>query len=179
MAEPGRQSEQLDDGTAPEEAAFENDGPEALGVFDDELVIRPRPMRKPDSDIDITPMIDITFLLLIFFLVAATIARQTPVDLPEARYGDAVAMEESAVITIAAADAGGAIVYKGDGVDPARRLSSDDLQAQEDELAAYIQAEFERVPIKHHVMIKAGRGVKHRHVARVSHAAGRVLSGGR
>ena len=35
---------------------------EDLGVLDDELVIRTRRMRPPESDIDITPMIDITFL---------------------------------------------------------------------------------------------------------------------
>lgn len=151
---------------------------EDLGELDDLLVIRTRRMRPPPSDIDITPMIDITFLLLIFFLVAASIARQTPVELPTARYGDAIAAEQSAVITIAAAGTSGATIYKGDGIDDQWRLQATDLAAQEDELVKYIQAEFDRYPRKRHVMIKAASNVKHRHIARVSHAAGRSLRDG-
>ena len=39
---------------------------------------------KDEGDLDITPMIDITFLLLIFFLVASTSEMQDAVKLPEA-----------------------------------------------------------------------------------------------
>ena len=153
--------------------------PEELGELDEELIIRPRRMAEQDTGIDITPMIDITFLLLVFFLVASTIARQTAVDLPEAQLGDAVATQQSVVVTIAPDGADGAIIFTGDGVNEAWRLTSTDPVTQEEELAAYIQSEFDNDALKRHVMIKAGKTVKHRHVARVSHAAGRVLTTGR
>ena len=152
---------------------------EDLGVLDDELCIRPRRMRPPESDIYITPIIDITFLLLIFFLVSAFLSKQAPVDLPQALYGDAVAQDESAIITIAAEGVDDSVIYKGDGVKEDWQLASADLVAQEQELAAYIQAQFDAHPHKRHVLIKADKQVKHRHVARVSHAAGRVLTDGR
>ena len=157
---------------------FADENAEELGAINDVLVIRPRRMRAPESEMDITPMIDITFLLLIFFLVSSALSKQTPVELPEAQYGDAVAADESVIVTIDALPAGGAVIYKGDGVSDQWRLASEDLQSQEDELAAYLQAELDANPLKHHVLIKAARGVKHRHVVRVSHAAGRVLTGG-
>ena len=135
-------------------------------------------MRVPESDIDITPMIDITFLLLIFFLVSSAISKQTRVDLPTAQYGDAVAADEAAVVTIDTLGSSGAVIYKGDGVDDQLRLTSSDPQTQEDELVAYLEAEFDDHPFKRHVLIKAAKGVKHRHVVHVSHAAGRVLTDG-
>ena len=42
---------------------------------------------KQETELDITPMIDITFLLLIFFLVASTPDLQVEVKLPPARHG--------------------------------------------------------------------------------------------
>ena len=39
------------------------------------------------SLVDLTPMIDVTILLLIFFMVTAVITKQEQVDLPEARHG--------------------------------------------------------------------------------------------
>ncbi len=155
-----------------------DDQPEDLGQIDDLLTIRPRRMQLPEADIDITPMIDITFLLLVFFLVASAIASQTPVNLPEARYGDAVSADEAAVVTIAADGTGGAAIYKGDGINDNWRLTSSSLPAQEDELAEYMQSQFDSDSGKRHVLIKAAKEVRHRHVVRVSHAAGRVLTSG-
>ena len=154
-----------------------DDRAEELGALDDELVIRPRRSAMPDAEMDITPMIDITFLLLIFFLVSASLSKQAPVELPAAQYGDAVAADEAAIVTIDAAGVTGhAVIYKGDGINGDMRLAQVDLQAQEDALAEYLQAELDAHPRKRHVLIKAARHVKHRHVVRVSHAAGRVLT---
>ena len=66
--------------------------------------IRPRRNRDDDCEMDITPMIDITFLLLIFFLVAARLDEDTPVELPPARHGTAVAVKSSVIITLAEGD---------------------------------------------------------------------------
>jgi len=45
-----------------------------------------RPRRQEDPEINLTPLIDVVFLLLIFFMVSTTFDRQTQlkVDLPQA-----------------------------------------------------------------------------------------------
>ena len=63
-------------------------------------VIARRPVGET-ADLDITPMIDITFLLLIFFMVASTSDVQTSVELPPARHGKGVSERDSVIITIA------------------------------------------------------------------------------
>jgi biopolymer transport protein ExbD len=46
-----------------------------------------RRQKKPPLEISMTPMIDVVFLLLIFFMVTTTFNRQTelPINLPEAK----------------------------------------------------------------------------------------------
>lgn len=150
-----------------------------LDGMDDLLVVRPRRMGRQSIDIDITPMIDIVFLLLIFFLVTSKLAQQAGVELPEARYGDAVAVKQSVVITIDRGVGDEALVYKGDGVHSRNLVRAAEPAAQQDELVRYISAGLQDSPRKRHVLIKAAAGVKHRHVARVSQAAGRALQNGR
>ena len=59
-----------------------------------------RRARTDDAEMDITPMIDVTFLLLIFFLVCSSPDQQNSVDLPKARYGTGVDKKNSVVITV-------------------------------------------------------------------------------
>ncbi len=58
---------------------------------------RTRQARR-EPELDLTPLIDVVFLLLVFFLVTATFAQSRehaglPVDLPEGATGEAVAAE--------------------------------------------------------------------------------------
>lgn len=126
-----------------------------------------------DSELDITPMIDITFLLLIFFLVAARLDQEAPVDLPSARHGTAVAVKNSVIITLGLGDRGVATVYTGDGKSEARQLGTSDLDAQSDAITAYVSQELTGSE-KTNVLIKAEKGVRHRDVARVTEAVGKV-----
>lgn len=50
---------------------------------------------------------------------------------------------------------------------------------QEQELVEFIEREMAGPNPKQHVLIKAGKDVKHKHVARVVQAVGRALHGGR
>lgn len=43
-----------------------------------------------DFELDITPMIDVTFLLLIFFMVASTMQKPPDMDVPAAKYGQSL-----------------------------------------------------------------------------------------
>lgn len=131
------------------------------------------PRRPPqEADMDITPMIDITFLLLIFFLVASRIDADTQVSLPPARHGTAVATKNSVILTVAKGTGDQAQIYKGDGADPALQLASTDPADQEAEIADYVQTGLNDG--KESVLVKAEKDVKHREVARVAKAIGLV-----
>ena len=124
---------------------------------------------------DITPMIDITFLLLIFFLVASKMDTAASVTLPKARHGLPVAAKNAVVITLTeGGPEGSALVYKGDTTDAASLVRGGDLLAQEDELVDFISTAMSGDNPKSHVLIKAEPGVKHREVSRVAKAVGKA-----
>ncbi len=56
-----------------------------------------------DGEMDITPMIDVTFLLLIFFMVASTMQGTPDVDVPPAQHSVGVDSAGAAIVTILAA----------------------------------------------------------------------------
>ena len=60
--------------------------------------------RKPiEGELDITPMIDVTFLLLIFFMVSSTMQGKPDLDVPVAEHAVGVEAVGSAVVTVFAA----------------------------------------------------------------------------
>ncbi|MFH1918689.1 MAG: biopolymer transporter ExbD [Planctomycetota bacterium] len=141
--------------------------------FDEEEAgpVLPRRRVRDTADMDITPMIDITFLLLIFFLVCSTANMQTAVELPPARHGTGVSDRSSVIITVA--DRGGpgpALVFLADGRKGVPLSDDEDLQA--DEIAQKVEQGL--MEGKSTVLIKAEKGVKHGEVWRVETAAGRV-----
>ena len=150
---------------------------QAESDVDGPLQLRSRRNDK-DFDMDITPMIDITFLLLIFFLVCSTPDAETAIDMPKARYGKGVSERNSVMVTIGKEttldEAGNehAPVYLADG-----RIEQERLPDTYDQQAELIRAAVERgkeEEAKENVLIKADRDVAHREVARVIKAASRV-----
>ena len=130
-----------------------------------------RRARRQDPEMDITPMIDITFLLLIFFLVASRMSQDAFVKLPTANNGTAVSAETSVIVTLAKGNGEDAIIYLGDGPSADTQLKSTNLEDQQRELEDYIEKGI-TVGSKEQVLIKAEQGVRHREVARVAQAAG-------
>jgi biopolymer transport protein ExbD len=123
------------------------------------------------AEMDITPMIDITFLLLIFFLVASTADPTKAVNLPPARHGAAVNPRTSVIITVAEGEPQGpARVYLGDGKSGAPL--PDDPATQDALITRAVRAGLAEG--RSTVLIKAERGVKHREVSRVATAAAEV-----
>ena len=151
-----------------------------LRLSDDETyvdVIDDTPLDSPaysldDSEMDITPMIDITFLLLIFFIVAARLDEDAPVELPPARHGTAVAVKSSVILTVAQGENDEAQVYFGDGKAAEQLIDAADLDAQEAAITQYVEEGMAQG--KENVLIKAEEAVRHRDVARVSAAVGRA-----
>lgn len=126
---------------------------------------------REDIDMDITPMIDITFLLLIFFLVCSAPDKSTAIELAKARYGNGVSERTSTIITISDETTDPAPVYLANG-----RIGeplTDDVYAQSDLIADAVETD-RRELNKDNVIIKADRNVAHRDVARVIKAVSRV-----
>lgn len=73
------------------------DGPAAL---DDDEEWEPKPRKKSSADFDITPMIDMTFLLLIFFMVSSTMQGAPELEVPVAKKGVGVESSNSLILTV-------------------------------------------------------------------------------
>jgi biopolymer transport protein ExbD len=134
-----------------------------------------RKRRPPEeAEMDITPMIDCTFLLLIFFLVSSKMNADVPIELPVARHGGAVAVKSSIIVTVAATAAGEVQVFRGDSLDAKDRIAAANLVEQEDAIAQYIEQEAKANPLKRNVLIKGAKGLKYKEIARVFQAASRA-----
>lgn len=135
-------------------------------------VMPARSSRVEDAEMDITPMIDITFLLLIFFLVCSTPDQKTAIELPKAKYGKGVGERNSVIITVSDEGIDNAPVYLGDGkIDSARLTDDPDLQG---DLIVEAVEKGRKEENKENVVIKADRNVAYREVARVVKAVSRV-----
>ncbi|MBN2296737.1 MAG: biopolymer transporter ExbD [Pirellulales bacterium] len=142
--------------------------------FDDDGPVLPRRPIQDSADMDITPMIDIVFLLLIFFLVSSTPDKNTAVELPPARYGVGVSEKNSVVITLAPPEGSSkTAVYIANG----RKGSP--LPANKAEMTAAIVAAvengfFREKPLKKQVLIMAGGKVKRKEVYEVEIAVSKA-----
>jgi biopolymer transport protein ExbD len=130
-----------------------------------------RRSRMGDIDMDITPMIDMTFLLLIFFLVSSTPDQQTAIDLPPAQHGVGVSQLESVVFTIAEGGVDAAPVYAADGRIPGTELP-DEPEARRTRVRELVEEGFR--DDKTSVVIKGDKNVAHRDVAQLVKAASQV-----
>jgi len=118
-----------------------------------------------DVELDITPMIDVTFLLLIFFMVTSTMQNETELQVPPAKHGEGVSTDASTVITIVTRD-GEPEIYLDDGPQGSPAPLS--------EIAAYVQAGLNEKPPKKVVIIKADRELPSGFVEEVARAANEV-----
>jgi biopolymer transport protein ExbD len=74
----------------------------ALFESDDDDGLPRRKRGDQETELDITPMIDVTFLLLIFFMVTSTMQGQPDQDVPVARFGKGVPTQNATIIRIIA-----------------------------------------------------------------------------
>lgn len=135
---------------------------------------RKRPVE--DTELDMTPMIDMTFQLLIFFLVTFKSDPSGGVPLPGAKFGEAIPSKNAIMVSIkkGAGDNSAPRIYKGKATDEAALIRTDDLQEQESQLETYITTEATKDSNKRYIMIVAGKDVKYKDVKRVAEAAGHV-----
>ena len=79
-------------------------------MAEQEATFKPK-RRQSDAELDITPMIDIVFLLLAFFVVSSKMSQPTPLKLPLAKNGKGIITEESIVLSVKAS--GDDVIVKG------------------------------------------------------------------
>jgi biopolymer transport protein ExbD len=122
---------------------------------DDQPLVLPKPKRdSSEGELDITPMIDIVFLLLSFFVVVSRMDPQATVNLPRATHADAVS-EKSSVLLIALDEGDEYVIYKGRTMDESAKVSAGDLSGQEEEIGQYIERELSADPTKDAILVKA------------------------
>lgn len=127
--------------------------------------------RKPfteSSEIDMTAMIDLVFMMNIFFLVTTLTQTLAEVDLPVAKRAVAADLEKSVIITLIAAGPRQAAVYLGDGA-KGQPLTD---QMQDQAIREAVEQGFAQG--KNTVLIKAEKAVLHRDVNRVATVAASV-----
>lgn len=139
-----------------------------------DTAVNRRQRKQEDAELDITPMIDVTFLLLIFFIVASRMDPQTAVDMPKAKHGSVVAEKASAIIIVARGSGEEPRVYLGNAKDEANEIKGDE-EEQAEAIASYVKDELTAATPKTAVLIKAEQGIKFRYVDRVSKAASRSM----
>lgn len=135
---------------------------------DEEVKLAERP--PMDDEMDITPMIDMTFLLLIFFVLTSKMSGERSYDVPPAKHGSAIASKNCAVVSVMRGLGDVPIVAKGDG-----SIFSDDPEQQSAEIAEYIQLQLESGG-KTEVLVRAEGNVTAKQLRKVEIAIGEVLS---
>ena len=131
---------------------------------DDEPFRLARKSREPE-DMDITPMIDITFLLLIFFVVTSKMDPSQTGNLPTADAGLSVSAKDSAVLFVAPGTGDAAIVSDITG----KEFSKDEERLTA-EIVEYITEELDRG--KNQVMILGDENVKVSEVTKIQQIIG-------
>jgi biopolymer transport protein ExbD len=123
-----------------------------------------------DSHFDVTPLVDLVFMMNIYFLVTSMTSLAADVDLPRATH--VVPVDEEKSVTIV-------IVLGPDGKTPIVTLGQDDSKGK----LTDPDEQVERVKVavqkgvrenKLDVVLRAERGVKIRDVSRIAAAAGKV-----
>lgn len=127
---------------------------------DDSQLVLPKPKRDPsEGELDITPMIDIVFLLLAFFVVVSRMDPQATIPLPKASYADSLS-EKSSVLLIAVDQGQDYIIYKGRTMDPGSQVADGEPSAQEEEIGKYIESELSADPTKDAILVKASGDIR-------------------
>lgn len=125
--------------------------------------------KRDEEEMDITPMIDITFLLLIFFVVCSKMDPTQTGMIPDADNGVAVSAKDSAVIFIEPAGKDKVKVTRLDGTE-----FSTDEALQSSEIVEYISKELEKSinRNKNQVMIMGAADVKVAEVTKIQKVIG-------
>lgn len=130
-----------------------------------------KPRMDSETDLDITPMIDVTFLLLIFFMVTSTMQASPDLDVPPAEHGVGTESGNASIIVIKAPASAAATPEIGLG----DAHHQENPNASLEQVRAYVEDGLKNnKPPKEHVIIKADREVPHGFVQKVTRVVNEV-----
>ena len=126
-----------------------------------------------ETEMDITPMIDITFLLLIFFIVASKMDTPASAELPNAVANKPVMADKAIVINIH--KEGDRVIVSAPPPPGAKepKVFSSDPDTQSAEITEHVD-ELIQQDEKRQVLLQASGLVKHKDISRVGQAIGAV-----
>lgn len=125
--------------------------------------------RRDEARFDITAMIDLVFMLNIFFLVTTVAAALSEMDLPVVRHTVATDGEESVVFSLVRREAGETALFVGETADKGGITDPEEQKQRVREATEEGRRADKRV-----VLLKAERNVKLKDVQRVGAAAAEV-----
>ncbi len=133
----------------------------SFGGEEDSLANKKR--ADSEADLDITPMIDVVFLLLIFFMVTSTMQSKRELDVPPAKHGEKVDSSTATILTINRPE---------DPSAPPTVILSDGKEGTLDDVKADVEAGIAKG--KNRVILKADRDVLHGVILKVMRKANEV-----
>lgn len=133
----------------------------------------PKKKRDPsEGELDITPMIDITFLLLAFFVVVSRMDPQASVILPKASYSEAVS-EKTAVLIVVKEDGDDAKIYMGRTMNDEDLVNATEPSAIEEIIRDYVEKDISANPTRDAILIKGEGNVRTRVIETVKKGVAR------
>jgi biopolymer transport protein ExbD len=138
-----------------------------VGTGYDDLIVR-KPSSEP-PEFDITAMVDLVFMMNIYFLVTFVTVALSGIDLPSASHVAPLDAESSVTITVTGGGGEPVVVYLGDSAEgqPIR-----DVDQQEERIRAAVEQGLAEG--KHDVLIKAEKKTRLGDMFRISSAASSV-----
>lgn len=133
------------------------------------IAMRKKPRKMEEAEMDITPMIDCTFLLLIFFIVTSNMEKKSPIPMPLVKRGAVAVEKNSVIISIDRSTDGSAVTYTSDDVDTKNRVGGSPSD-QDEAVVGFIRDNI-TTKNKKDVIIKANKELKLRDVHKVMSAA--------
>lgn len=101
---------------------------------------RHRSRRRADEEVNLTPMLDVTFIMLIFFVVTASFVKESGIDVNRQAAASAVPQERASIL-IAITDAGEVWIDRRPVDVRAVRANVERLHAENPKGAVVIQAD--------------------------------------
>jgi biopolymer transport protein ExbD len=129
-----------------------------------------RPTTADDAHFDVTPMVDLVFMMNIFFMVTWVTAALAEIDLPTAQHCVAADTENSVIVTLMDTDdPKGPAVYLGD-------IETGEQLTERSKIEARVRSAAEEgmAEGKDTLLVKAEKQVRLRDVARIGAIAGMV-----
>jgi biopolymer transport protein ExbD len=136
----------------------------------EENQLMPKRRQPDDAHFDVTPMVDLVFMMNIFFLVTWIYAAMAEIDLPAASHCIATNLDNAVVVTIKLGDNHKPTYFLGDA-SPDSELNPTEIEKR---LADEVKTSSND---KNIVLIKAEKDVMLRDVVRVATAAAAAVKG--